>query len=467
MGYNIDELVNNYFDNSVTKLQKLIQIDSKYDESTKNSTAPFGEGVKECLHTFLNMAENDGFITKNIDNYAGYAEIGSGDLIGVLAHLDVVPEGDISKWKYHPYKAEIHNNKLYGRGSVDDKGPLMAAYTALQILKDNFKLNKRFRIIAGCDEETSMRCLKRYKETEEIPVFSFSPDSNFPAINGEKGQLHIILKRDFELQGYEPIKLLGLTAGQRVNIVPDSATAYFTGNIAMMKRQLEEIAGDDLEFEFMEENYLKVTAYGKSTHAMHPEEGENAIYKLFHYLSHQSLDFGPWELMHWLRSTAYLFDNKNITKNFNLDIKDEISGNLTLNIGIMRYKGKDFQLNMDIRYPVTYNPNKMESKLQNIAERIMMLMQIKSHLHPLYISEDNIYLQELLKAYNLITNENGKPYAIGGRTYCALMPNSLSFGAQFPNEKELAHEVNEYIDLDSMKKAVKIYLQSFINLNNL
>ncbi len=463
----LDTLVNEYFDKSVIKLQELIKINSKYDDNTVDKNTPFGKGAKECLLKFIDMADKDGFTVKNVDNYAGYAETGSGDLIGILAHLDVVPEGDESKWKYHPFAAEIHNNKLYGRGAVDDKGPLIAAYTAMQILKDNYKLNKRFRLIAGCDEETSMQCLKRYKETEEIPVFSFSPDSNFPAVNAEKGQLHIILKRDFELQGYEPIQLLGLTAGERVNIVPDSASAYFMGNIAMLKRQLEEIAGSNLEVEFFENDYLKVTAYGKSTHAMHPELGENAVYKLFKYLAHPALDFGPWEFMHWLRSTAYLFDDKNISKNFGLDLNDEISGGLTMNVGILRYKGKDMQMNIDIRYPVTLNPAKMESKLQNITERLLMLMQIRSHVYPLYIEENNIYLQELLKAYKDITKDDSRPYAIGGRTYCALLPNSLSFGAQFPYEEEMAHQIDEFIDLDSLKKAVKIYLQALININNM
>ena len=75
-----------------------------------------------------------------------------------------------------------------------------------------------------------MRCLKRYNETEEMPVFSFSPDANFPAVYAEKGQMQITMKRDFPLQGFEPIKLLGLTCGERVNVVPDTAYAYFSGD---------------------------------------------------------------------------------------------------------------------------------------------------------------------------------------------------------------------------------------------
>ena len=463
---NIDTLVNNYFNKAMEDLQRLIKINSIYDASSADSSNPFGIGAAECLNSFLNLANDDGFKSKNVDNYAGYVECGSGELLGILAHLDTVTTGNESLWTYPPFSAEIHDNKLYGRGAADDKGPLIAAYTALKILKDNFKLNKRFRIITGCDEETSMRCLKRYNETEEIPVFSFSPDASFPAVNGEKGQMQIVMKRDFIHQGYEPIKLLGLTCGEAVNIVPNEAYAYFSGNIAMMKRQLEEIAGDDLEIDFFENDYLRVKANGKAVHSMHAPEGVNAMYKLFKYLAHPNLDYGPWELMHWIRSMSVILDDKNCSKNLGINFRDEF-GELTINMGLLRYKSADLQLHFDIRYPVTMKPSKFESKLPLITEKIMMLTQINRHVPPLYVDENNIYLKELLKAYNSVTNEEVKPITIGGRTYCTMIPNSVSFGAKFPQDEELAHQANECMDLDNFKKIIKIYLQALINLNNL
>ena len=434
-------LIEKYFDKAVQDMQDLIKINSQLDRSTVDEKNPFGKGAAECLNKFINIAEKDGFTVKNIDNYAGYAEYGNGNLIGILAHLDVVPAGNESLWQHSPFAAKI-----------DDKGPLIAAYTAVKILKaTGIKLNKRFRIIAGCDEETSMRCIKRYKETEEIPVFSFSPDANFPAVYAEKGQMQITMKRDFPLQGFEPVKLLGLTCGERVNIVPDTAYAYFAGDLAKIKRQLEEIAGDDLEIDYYQDSYLQVKATGKSAHAMNPEKGINAMYKLLHYLAHPSLDYGSWELMLWIRQIAYLLNDESNGKSFNIDCYDDISGSLTINLGILRYKTEDLILKFDIRYPVTMNSSKIESKINNLAEKMMMLTQISKHIPPLYIDKNNQYLQELLKAYQEVTNDKSEPVAIGGRTYCTMMPNSLSFGANFKDDEELAHQNNEYIDLDKFK----------------
>ena len=446
-------LIEKYFDKAVQDMQDLIKINSQLDRSTVDEKNPFGKGAAECLNKFINIAEKDGFTVKNIDNYAGYAEYGNGNLIGILAHLDVVPAGNESLWQHSPFAAKIYDNKLYGRGAIDDKGPLIAAYTAVKILKaTGIKLNKRFRIIAGCDEETSMRCIKRYKETEEIPVFSFSPDANFPAVYAEKGQMQITMKRDFPLQGFEPVKLLGLTCGERVNIVPDTAYAYFAGDLAKIKRQLED---------------LQVKATGKSAHAMNPEKGINAMYKLLHYLAHPSLDYGSWELMLWIRQIAYLLNDESNGKSFNIDCYDDISGSLTINLGILRYKTEDLILKFDIRYPVTMNSSKIESKINNLAEKMMMLTQISKHIPPLYIDKNNQYLQELLKAYQEVTNDKSEPVAIGGRTYCTMMPNSLSFGANFKDDEELAHQNNEYIDLDKFKTLIKIYIKSLINLNNM
>lgn len=465
---NIDNLIEKYFEKAVQDMQDLIKINSQLDRNTADEKHPFGKGAAECLNKFINIAENDGFTVKNIDNFAGYAEYGSGDLIGVLAHLDVVPAGNESLWQYPPFAAEIHDNKLYGRGAMDDKGPLIAAYTAVKILKEaGIKFNKRFRIIAGCDEETSMRCLKRYNETEEMPVFSFSPDANFPAVYAEKGQMQITMKRDFPLQGFEPIKLLGLTCGERVNVVPDTAYAYFSGDLAKIKRQLEEIAGDDLEIEYYQDSYLQVKATGKSAHAMNPEKGVNAMYKLLHYLAHPSLDYGSWELMLWIRQVAFLLNDVSDGKSFGIDCHDDISGILTINLGILRYKTEDLTLKFDIRYPVTMKSSKMENKINNLAEKMMMLTQISKHIPPLYVDKNNPYLQELLKAYQEVTGDKSEPVAIGGRTYCTMMPNSLSFGANFKDDEELAHQNNEYIDLDKFKKLIKIYTKALLNLNNM
>ena len=76
---------------------------------------PFGEGPAKALEETLKIAEGLGFETVNVDNYAGHVEYGNGGkLYDILAHLDVVPEGDLSRWESHPYELSIRDGKMYG-----------------------------------------------------------------------------------------------------------------------------------------------------------------------------------------------------------------------------------------------------------------------------------------------------------------------------------------------------------------
>ncbi len=144
---------------------------------------PFGEAIDQALRKTLEIAEDLGFRTKYGEaGYYGYAEVGEGkEMLGILGHLDVVPPGKREDWGRDPFDPDEQVGMLYGRGTQDDKGPLLASLYAVKALMDaGVKFNKRIRFIFGVDEETLWRCINRYKEVEELPGMGFSPDSRFP-----------------------------------------------------------------------------------------------------------------------------------------------------------------------------------------------------------------------------------------------------------------------------------------------
>ena len=185
----IHEIVDAHFEELVKDVLGVVQMKSVLEESQMTAEHPFGSALSHALNDFLRRAASMGFETRNIENYAGIVEMGdSGPLIGILAHLDVVPEGRANSWKHPPYEAVIEGGKIYGRGTIDDKGPAVSALYAMRALKESGEpLKARFRLILGLDEESGSRCVLRYLKTEEIPAFSFSPDAMFPVINAEKG----------------------------------------------------------------------------------------------------------------------------------------------------------------------------------------------------------------------------------------------------------------------------------------
>ena len=110
----------------------------------------------------LHKGEAEGFASKNLEGYAGHLEMGQGEeLVGILCHVDVVPEGD--GWTTPAYSANIRDGKIFARGAIDDKGPTMAAYYAMKIVKElGLPLSKRVRMIIGTDEESNWKCVDHY-----------------------------------------------------------------------------------------------------------------------------------------------------------------------------------------------------------------------------------------------------------------------------------------------------------------
>ncbi len=205
---------------------------------------PFGEGVHRALGHCDALARSLGFRTRVIDNMVGYAEYGEGkEMVAVLGHLDVVPEGE--GWTWPPYGAEIHGGRLYGRGALDNKGPTVGALYALKAIADlDLKLKRRVRVIYGLNEETGSQCMERYVQSgEDLPACGFTPDAEYPIINGEKGLVTTEHRLRFTQEG--ELRLLSLEGGIAVNVVPAFARAEISApqpRLAAVRALLTEAA---------------------------------------------------------------------------------------------------------------------------------------------------------------------------------------------------------------------------------
>ena len=153
----------------------------------------------------MHLGKTLGFRTANVDNKAGYIEMGEGDeMIAVLGHLDVVPVGD--DWTYPPFGAEIHDGILYGRGVADDKGPTIGAIYAMKAIRDlGLPTDRRIRVIFGTNEERGCDCIKHYVEAgEEHPVLGIIPGRGVSAHLFEKGMTTVIGGKKHPKQGKNP-----------------------------------------------------------------------------------------------------------------------------------------------------------------------------------------------------------------------------------------------------------------------
>ncbi len=426
-------------------LVDLVRIPSVCDAGAKGF--PFGPDVDSALRKALEIAASLGFRTFYGDGgYYGYAEVGEGrEMLGILGHLDVVPAGDLDDWASHPFEPVERDGMLFGRGTQDDKGPLLAALFAVRALMDaGVTFNKRIRFIFGTDEETLWRGLNRYKEIEELPAMGFSPDSRFPLVHAEKGLLQGMLEG-------ENAGGLRLTGGSAFNAVPDSATIYGTNQ-------------DDLADELRSRGYDcarnddVLIVVGKAAHAMEPENGINAIARLCIALDAIGTESGAVRFI-----AREVGEDPSATRIFG-PCADKMSGQLTFSVGKIDI-GETEQIAFDCRIPVTVPKEKIVNKLDAAARRHGLVYREIDWLEPIHLPRGQFIVKTLLRVYSLITGDLiSDSIATGGATYARVMDNCVAFGALFPDEPNTEHQPNERVVLKNLYKAMAIYAQAIHEL---
>ena len=438
----IEKVINDLFPAYQEDLSRLIAHDSVLDEK---GAKPFGEGIQAALEEMLAIAEKLGFATTiDPEGYYGYAEIGEGeDLFGVLGHIDVVPVGDLDNWGSHPFELTEKDGRLYGRGTSDDKGPMLASMYALKALLDaGYELNQRVRFIVGTDEESLWRCMDAYTAQEEIPTMGFTPDSSFPLNYAEKGLIEYYLHSDEE-------STIRLEGGGPLNAVPEQARVDYDQEV---EAALEELG---YRYKKIEDDLV---VYGKAMHAMVADEGENAII----YAA---------EALHKAGKRNAMIDFMvNVLANPNGEgiygkVEDEVSGKLMLTVGDVQFTENEQKVGIDMRFPVTTSKEFIDETLKEVGEEHQIRVEDYDYLPSVYIERDSDLVRGLMKAYQDITGDmESQPRVSGGATYARAMDNVVAFGPLLPGKEETEHQPNENLVIEDMKTAIEVYMEAFKNL---
>lgn len=462
--------IEKYRDELLQRTKEFLSIESVLDESSAGPGAPFGKGVAEALKYLLDLARRDGFQTKNLDGYAGHVEYGEGkELIGILGHVDVVPPGD--GWTTPAFAPDIRDGKLYARGAIDDKGPTMAVYFALRLIKElGLPLSKRVRLILGTDEENLWRDIAYYFEREEMPSMGFAPDADFPIIYAEKGLLDITLVSDSsaveeEADG-DAWTLARWEAGHRFNMVPDRSRAVLegSGDVFSLKEKYQEFLLKNRIQGYAQEadDYLLLVLEGRSHHGSEPDKGLNAALEMARFLNTIKLD--P-EGSRFIRMINDFLVDDFFGKKLGIAQKDDTVGPLTVNAGVFRYaSGGERRLSLNIRYPIRGNG---ESILNTVVEKVRpygLKVGRTDHKPSHYIDPDHPLVRTLSRVYEERTGEKASLLAIGGGTYARALKNGVAFGPLFPGKEETAHQKDEHIEVEDLLKAAAIYAQAIYEL---
>jgi len=448
-----DALAKKYYDEYLETLKQLIAIPSVLDESKVTEEHPFGENVTKALNFMVDLAKKDGFQAKNYDNKV--VEIIIGDYeenVTLLGHADVVPAGN-SGWEYDPFTlTEVDGGILRARGVSDDKGPMLASYYSLKLLKENNLLGKyQVRLLVGGNEESGSACMHHYFQTLKMkqPTYGFSPDADFPLIYGEKGIINYEVKADFDLG-----KIHSIIGGVAFNSVIEKCTV----NLDADQKFVEFLKQNNVEYTIEEKGAtMDITFIGKAAHGSTPEQGVNAAIVAVNNLA-KFYNIAELNKINEMYTDPY-------GKGINAYNESKDMGKNSMNLGIFHYENKHLSMIVNFRHVDGVTP---EAVIENIKEANKPFEVVVTDIYKLlFYPLDSTLVSTLLNVYQEETGDyKTKPLAIGGGTYAKDADNVVAFGLTFPGHEPHMHDPQENMKKEHLFKGIAIYAHAIVALGN-
>ncbi len=439
----------------VRDIARLVSIPSI--EGPAAPDAPFGIESRRALDCALEIAKELGLAVHNCENKIGYASVGEDCGQGYLAtitHVDVVPAGD--GWSSDPFTLREREGYLLGRGVMDDKGPSILCLYALKYLQESgIALRYPIRALLGSNEETGMLDVEHYTEHYPAPLFCFSPDADFPLINGEKGIYHARL-----VSRHMPENILEIGGGVAANAVPAKAWAVVRASFLQSSSTVQAVEQTP--------GIWRLSSAGISGHASMPEGTVNAIGLLISYLLENRIpsesELPYFSLMARLHSAT---DGSGL----GLQSSDPYFTPLTAVGGKILTQDGTVTQTVDCRYGTSTSGAKITGLLQEACGNAADVI-VDGDNPPFYVGLENPAVQACVESYNLVTGENARPFTIGGGTYARHFPNAVAFGPEHPERPSPdfcgpIHGIDEAARKSDFIEALKIYIVALLRLEAL
>ena len=427
------KILADYFENHMSEilqdLKEIISIKSVADVNSPQK--PFGAGSRAALDWGMKFMENIGMSVRDFDGYAvrgDFSDDSKPDL-AILAHLDTVPASD--GWSFPPFDLTESDGKLYGRGTIDDKGPAVAALWAAKAIRELNIPVKNFRIIFGGNEEGGCEDMEYYEKQESFPKNVFTPDGSFPVLNCEKGMIHLTFSAEFNDKIIDSIN-----GGTVINAIPDKCVVGFGG-------------------------YEANIYTGKASHGSRPENGENAITM---FLSDS--DFAERNSL--LGGLKKLFPHGEYNgKSCGLGFSDSVSGEMTCALTMLKTENGRLCGGIDVRFPIDRTLSEISGILKDSLEKAGFEIDSSDGMEPHFVDEKSDFVQTLLKVYENVKGEKGYCIAEGGITYVHNTPGAVAFGAEFPDENNNMHGDDEHISLETFEYNLNMYANAICELQGI
>jgi predicted dipeptidase len=405
---------------------------------------------------------------RNVDNRVYEISLGgSGDeVVGIHAHADVVPvtpENWVLKdgTKLDPFKVTLIGDRMYGRGTEDDKNGIVVAMYAMKVIKEEkLPLARNFKLLVDTTEETSGDAIPYYFEHNPTPQYNLALDGGYPVVIAEKGYGTVMAtfpRRTGEGKGAE---IVAMTGGMATNQIPSASVATFISDTPAQLAASLQTAGTEYakrnggDFEVtakVDGKDVKLTVTGVSAHSSEPESGINPVARMLELI--HSVD-GKIALKHNHITDAarYASDNWGLDYlggKLGVGFSDEFMGPLTTSLTFVGLDDNTFKLAVNLRVPKGKSPEKLKAQ---IAEKLSAWdKQTKVNVNFTYSVAEPMFRNpegEWVKALLAVASENlGMEHRFGtsaGATSVHELPNGVQFGLARPEVKYTGHTDNEF-----------------------
>ncbi len=447
-----EEYFDKHMNQILASLGEIIAVESV--ATLESEIKPFGEGSAKALEWGEDFLRSLGLKTQNVDGYAVHGDFKDGEPeLAVLSHLDTVPAGE--GWSFPPFELTVKDGVLYGRGTIDDKGPSVAVLYAVKAIKDlGIPVRRNFRVVFGGFEEGGCEDIEYYKKKYPFPKMVFTPDGSFPVLNCEKGLVHLTFRGELEKgERYVPY----LKAGTVINAVPGKAE-FVAANITAdeLSHALDRLDGFRLITE-PQENMLSGVLVGRSAHGSRPENGLNtatALAKAFTQLGIKGFD----------RLSKIFVHGDFSGKELGLGFSDSVSGEMTCVLTQLAIDETALTAGVDIRFPIDRTSDEIIGIIKTALNGSGFGVTSVQSMQPHYVDQNCELVQTLLKVYEGVSGKKGECIAEGGVTYVHNMPGAVAFGAEFPWENNNMHGADEHITLETFRTNLNMYANAIVEL---
>ncbi|AXK52450.1 dipeptidase [Pseudomonas protegens] len=409
---------------------------------------------------------------RNIDNRVYEISLGgTGDeVVGIHAHADVVPVTP-ENWvledgtRLDPFKVTLIGDRMYGRGTEDDKNGIVVALYAMKIIKEEkLPLARNFKLLVDTTEETSGDAIPYYFERNPTPNYNLALDGGYPVVIAEKGYgtvMATFARRAAEGKGAE---MTGLTGGLATNQIPSTSVATFkTDTPAELVASLQQAGAayakaNGGNFQVTAKvvgKDVQLTVTGVSAHSSEPESGVNPVARMLDFIN--SLD-GKIALKHnaFTDGARYAADNWGLDylgNKLGIGFADAFMGPLTTSPTFVGVDDKAFKLAVNLRVPKGKTPDALKAeitdKLAAWSKKTQVAVTLDTSIAaPMYRNPEG----EWVKALLAVASENlGMQHQFGtsaGATSVHELPNGVQFGLARPEVKYTGHTDNEFKTVD-------------------